>query len=177
MQQRVGGREIGCSGAERGVAEDRGDFRAEHQCAARGAIVKRLFAETIAREMKRAGGAVAPGEREHAVDQSEGFAHAMQAQQLEQHFGVGAVAQRNAGGAQLFGERGKAVYLAIEYEGVAGNRIDAWLRAAGEINDGKPGMGECEGGIRVVGGGIRAAVREGCQHGAERFRRRKRPAK
>ena len=169
LQQRIGRGRIGPGIAQRRVAPQRGDFRAEHQGAAGERVIERLLAEPVAREMQRAGGAAAPGEREHAVDAGQGFAHAVAAQQLEQHLGVGAVAQHHAGGAQLVGEGGETVDLAVEDQRVAAGRIDPGLGTAGEIYHGQAGMGQRDGGIGVAAGGVGTAMGECRQHRRERL--------
>ena len=69
--------------------------------------------------------------------------------QLKEDFRIRVVAQLNPGRAQLIGEAFVAINLAIEDERITSIRINPRLGAPLWINDGKPGMPECNPGIYI----------------------------
>ncbi len=156
----IGGEAVGPGVAKRRMAEERRRLRGEHQPAVGDAVIERLFAEAVAHQVEVAAGAVAKRKGKHAVDAIDGMAHPVAADQLEQDLGVRPVAQGDAGGAQLVGERPIAVDLAVEGQRIAGGRVDARLGAAGEIDDRQPGVAERDAAIDKAAVAVRPAMRE-----------------
>jgi hypothetical protein len=110
---------------------------------------------------------VAPSRKakgEHAIDLRHGVVHPVAADQLEQNFGVRAIAQRYTGAAQFVGERPIAVDLAIEDERIAARLVDARLGTAREIDDREPGMAECNAAVDKGPAAVRTAMLERTVH-------------
>jgi len=142
-------------------------LRAEDEAAPGVGIIERLLAEAVAGEMQALRLRLVEGEGEHAVDLLEGGRHAFALEQAEQHLGIGAVDEIDAGGGQLGSERGKAVDLTVVEQGIARHRIDPGLVAAGKIDDRQAQMAEGERARHMDAGLVRAAMGDGRQHAAQ----------
>ena len=141
------------------------------ELASRETPVERLLAEAVAHQVDRTGGAVAKGKGEHAVDPRHGVAHPVSADQLEQDFGIRAIAQRHTGGAQFVGERPITVDLAIEDQRIAGRPVDTRLGAARKIDDREPRVAERDAGIDKGAAAVRPAMGERAVHRPEHIAR------
>jgi hypothetical protein len=86
------------------MAQERTYLGGKDESTALDTPVERLLAKAVAHQVERAGGAVAEGKGEHAVDPRHGVAHPVAADQLEQPLGIRAIAQHYVGGAQFGGE-------------------------------------------------------------------------
>ena len=130
-------------------------------------VIERLLPEAVAGEMEAAGLRLVEGEGEHAVDLLQGRGHAVTLEQAEQHLGIATVDEIDPGRHQLGGQSGEAVDLAVVDQRIAGERIDARLMAAVEIDDGETQMAEGDGAADMDSRRIRTAMRDGRQHASQ----------
>ena len=98
---------------------------------------------------------------------SDGAAHPVAADQLEQDLGIRAIAQSDAGAAQIVGECLVAIDLTVEDEGVAGRFVDPRLGPAREIDDRQPRMAEGDPVIDEDAAAVRPAMRQCPVHPGE----------
>src|SRR5215471_14396314 len=146
------------------MAQQRTNLRGENQLTTRVTPIERLLAQAVAHQMDGAGSTLTKGKGEHAVDLRDRLAHTVSADQLEQDFGIRAIAQRHTVSAQFLGERTVTVYLAIEDQRIAGRLVDARLRATRKVDDREPRMAEGKVGINKDTAAVRAAMAKRAVH-------------
>src|SRR5437899_586728 len=96
--------------------------------------MKRLFAQTVARNQQLAPTLVPKREREHAAQ----FLYALSAQlfvQMNNYFCVGVGIEAMAAGFELGTQLRKVVDLAVEYDPDRAIFIEDWLVSAGNVDD------------------------------------------
>src|SRR5215472_1019294 len=141
-----------------------GHFGGEDELRSVLPVIKRLLSETVAGEVKRACRAVAKGKCEHAVDPLQRAPHPLPTDQLEQHFGVGTVAQRHAAAAELRRQRAITVNLSVKDERIARGVVDARLYAARYIDNRQASVPERDAVIDEKAAAVGATVTQRGSH-------------
>ena len=132
------------------------------------AVVQRLLAEAVARQVQRAGVLVPQRQREHAHAAPQRVVHAPVLERGEQRLGVGVPAPRGGGGAKLGPQREVVVDLAVEGDHPApAGRGHGLVPGGREVHDRQPAVRQRQAGRRVQphAAVVRPAVPDRIGHG------------